>query len=111
LLHRLRVCKIADKLDLSYSTSGELNKIIDALPGPPPFETKALLIEGERLHFHCRNIILCVKALFGNPEFAEDLFLAPERHYTDAERTCRVYNEVHTGDWWWSVQVRGTIFY
>ena len=100
-----------DKLDLSYSTSSELNKIIDALPGPPPFVTEEVEIGGEHLQFHCRNIILCVKALFGNPEFAEDLILAPERHYTDVEQTCQVYNEMHTGDWWWSVQVRGSIFY
>jgi hypothetical protein len=30
---------------------------------------------------------------------------APERHYTNEERTCRIYNEMHTGDWWWTVQV------
>ena len=23
-------------------------------------------------------------------------------------RTCRIYNEMHTGNWWWSVQVRHT---
>ncbi|KAH9019702.1 hypothetical protein EDB84DRAFT_1624592 [Lactarius hengduanensis] len=40
----------------------------------------------------------------GNPEFARDLVFAPERHYTDHERTCRVYSEIHTGDWWWAVQ-------
>ena len=100
-----------DKLDLSYSTSGELNKIIDALLGPPPFVTEEVEIGGEHLQFHCRDIILCVKALFGNLEFAEDLILAPERHYTDVEQTCQVYNEMHTGDWWWLVQVHGLIFY
>ena len=100
-----------DRLGLSYSTSGELNKIVDTLPGPPPFETNEFTIGGERLQFHCRNIILCVKALFGNPEFAEDLIFAPEWHYTDDQRTCRIYNELHTGDWWWSVQVRGSIVY
>ncbi|KAH9049439.1 hypothetical protein EDB84DRAFT_1666988 [Lactarius hengduanensis] len=44
------------------------------------------------------------EAIFGNPEFARELVFAPERHYTDAERTCRVYNEMYTADWWWSVQ-------
>jgi hypothetical protein len=35
----------------------------------------------------------------------QDLVFAPERHYTDPERTCCIYNEMHTGDWWWAVQV------
>ncbi|KAN0142113.1 hypothetical protein V8E53_000575 [Lactarius tabidus] len=100
----LAIPEFAQKLGLSYCTSDELNKIIDTLPAPPPFETNELVIGGEHLQFHSRNIILCVKALFRNPEFAEDLILAPERHYTNISRTCRVYNELHTGDWWWSVQ-------
>jgi hypothetical protein len=41
-----------------------------------------------------------------DPQFADDLVFAPEQHYTSEERTCRVYNEIHTGDWWWTVQVR-----
>lgn len=34
------------------------------------------------------------------------MVFAPEQHYTNAEKTHRIYNEMHTGDWWWSVQVR-----
>ena len=85
----------------------ELNNIIDkVLPGPrPPFQCTDLAIGGEQLQFHYCNIIPSIQALFGNPKFARELVFAPERHYTDTERTCRVYNEMHTGDWWWSVQV------
>ena len=98
--------KVVEKLSLSYSTSKELNDIIDkALPGPPPFQCLNLNVDGEDLEFHCREIIPCIRSLFGNPDFANELIYAPERHYTDAERTCRVYNEMHTGNWWWSVQV------
>lgn len=98
-----------EKLGLSYSTSKELNDIIDkALPGAPPFRCLNLKVDGEHLEFHCREIIPCIRSLFGNPDFANDLIYAPERHYTDAERTCRVYNEMHTGNWWWSVQVRAS---
>ena len=53
---------------------------------------------GEHLKFHCREIIPCLKALFGDPEFKDNLVFAPEQHFTDNERTCRVYNEMHTGD-------------
>jgi hypothetical protein len=48
----------------------------------------------------------CIRALYGDPQFAEHLVFAPERHYTSREHSCRIYNEMHTGDWWWSVQVR-----
>ncbi|KAH8979571.1 hypothetical protein EDB86DRAFT_2814449, partial [Lactarius hatsudake] len=46
----------------------------------------------------------CIWTLFGNPEFAHDLVFAPERHYTDSTQTCRIYDEMYMGDWWWSVQ-------
>lgn len=98
--------KVVDRLGLSYSTSQELNKIIDAkLTGLPQFHCQELTISGERLEFHYRDIIECIRALFGNPEFAHDLVFAPERHYTNSTQTRRVYSEMHTGDWWWSVQV------
>ena len=60
---------------------------------------------GERLNFYCCEILPCVKALFGDPELKHDLIFAPEQHFTNNERTCHIYNEMHTGDWWWSVQV------
>ncbi|KAF8263319.1 hypothetical protein EI94DRAFT_1772973 [Lactarius quietus] len=98
----LAMPEVVNKLGLSYSTSGELNKIVDTLHSPPPFEAHKLVIGGETLLFHCHDIMLCVKGLFGNPAFADQLIFAPERHYTDSGCTCQVYNELHTGDWWWS---------
>jgi hypothetical protein len=58
------------------------------------------------LEFYYRNTLLCIQSLYGDPAFAHDLIFLLERHYTNDERTCRVYNEIHTGNWWWSVQVR-----
>ena len=99
--------KVIEKLGLSYKTANELNDIIDKeLPGRPPFKLHELVIGGERLQFHYREAIPCIRALFGDPKFTNDLVFAPERHYADREKTCRVYSEMHTGDWWWSVQVR-----
>ena len=98
--------KLVDSLGLSYHTSKELNDFIDKeLPGSPPFKSQDLIIGGEHLQFHYRDVIMCIWALFGNPEFAHDLIFAPERHYTNSSQTCHIYNEMHTGDWWWSVQV------
>ena len=100
LLHYLtKYSKVVETLGLSYSTSSELYNIIDKLPGgTPPFNSDALVMGGEDLKLNHRDIILCVRSLFGNPEFAQDLIFAPERHYTNAERTSQIYNEMHTGD-------------
>jgi hypothetical protein len=43
----------------------------------------------------------CVRALYGDPEFAQDLVFAPERHYADVDKTIRLYHDLHTAEWWW----------
>jgi hypothetical protein len=97
--------KIAD--GLSYNTVKELNGIIDTkLPGRAPFRCKTVKIGGERLEFHFRDVIECIRSLYGDPQFMHDLAFAPERHFMGPEGTCRIYSEMHTGDWWWIVQVR-----
>ena len=98
--------KIVDKLGLSYRTVKQLNDIVDnKLLGRPPFQCKELSIGNERLEFYCRDAMECIRSLYGDPRFAQDLIFTPERHYTSTERVHRIYNEIHTADWWWSVQV------
>jgi len=85
----------------------ELNeKIDDDLPTCPTFQRKEVSFGGEALEFYYRDIMKCIQAIYSDPQFADVLVFAPERHYTSQERTCRIYNELHTGDWWWKVQVR-----
>ena len=99
--------KVVEDLGLSYSTPKELNSVIDdSLPGRPPFKCQDLVIAGDTLQLYFRDVLQCIWTLYGDPEFARDLVYVPERHYTDCERKCRVYNEMHTGDWWWAMQVR-----
>ena len=88
----------------------ELNDIVDSeLPGRAPFERKEFKVGDEKLEFYCRDVIQCLRALYSDTRFAEHLVFVPERHYTSHECTCHIYNEMHTGDWWWMVQVRGNI--
>ena len=102
--------KVVNKLELSFSSTKELNNIIDnALPGRPAFQCRELVIGGETLEFYHHDILGCIRTIYSDPEFAQDLVVAPERHYTDQGRTERIYSEMHTGDWWWAVQVRNTI--
>jgi Plavaka transposase len=104
--HLIQEIKVVDALGLSFRTVKELNeKIDDELPACPPFQCKEVSFGGECLEFYYRDTIKCIQAIYGDPQFAHDLVFAPERHYTSEERMCRIYNEMHTGDWWWKVQV------
>jgi hypothetical protein len=87
----------------------ELNNIIDKkLPASrPSFSHGEIVVAGEVYDVYYRNIIECIRELFGNSEFDEELILKPERHYEDAsmDKDKRLYHDMHTGRWWWDTQV------
>ncbi|KAJ7841714.1 hypothetical protein B0H14DRAFT_3086726 [Mycena olivaceomarginata] len=96
---------VRDSLDLLYGNSVQLNKIIDELPAArPKFERSEVVVNGEVYHLYSRDILECVRALWGDTDFAPYLFVAPERHYIDKDKTIRMYHNMHTGKWWWSTQ-------
>ena len=79
--------KLTGRLGVSYRTMKDLNLIIDNLPGRRPlFQCQDVLIGNEKLQFHFRDILLCICAIYGDPEFVQDLVFTPERHYADQER-------------------------
>jgi hypothetical protein len=103
--------KVVEKLGLSYHNSQALHAIIDnKLPNRPKFHRSEVVIAGEAFEIYSRNIVDCIKSLFGDPEFTSQLILSPERHYADADRTQRLYHEMNTGKWWWNTQVNIIIF-
>ena len=61
------------------------------------------------MELHFWDVLGCIQSIYSDPELAQDLVVAPEHHYMDLERMDRVYSEMHTGDWWWAVQLRNTI--
>ncbi|KIL59617.1 hypothetical protein M378DRAFT_14733 [Amanita muscaria Koide BX008] len=96
---------VQEGLNLSFKNTRELNKFIDGkLPGRPPFEHQEILVGGEVCDVYFRDIIACIHALFGDPDFAPYLVVAPERHYTDESKEERMYHDMHAGRWWWSTQ-------
>ncbi|THH00887.1 hypothetical protein EW026_g1714 [Hermanssonia centrifuga] len=96
---------VHEKLGLSFKNSRELNRIIDGLPAQrPQFKREEIVVAGESYDVHFRDIIECVRALYGDPEFARHLVFLPERHYADADHTKRLYHDMHTGNWWWAIQ-------
>ena len=98
--------KVVEQLGLSFQNARELNRIIDEeMPGRPRFKHEEISLGGESFDFHFREVIPCIRTLFGDPNFARSLILVPERHYLDVDHTTRIFSEMHTGKWWWSVQV------
>ncbi|KAF8869819.1 hypothetical protein BD779DRAFT_1479404 [Infundibulicybe gibba] len=96
---------IQQKLGLSFKNSRELNKIIDAqIPDQPKFKCRNIGVAGESFELYYRNPIDCIRSLFGNPEFCNDLLMAPEMHFTRPNKQNQVYSELNTGSWWWETQ-------
>ncbi|KAN0139940.1 hypothetical protein V8E53_002245 [Lactarius tabidus] len=96
---------VVENLGLSFCNVRELNHLIDEeLPGRPRFKCEEISLGGESFDIHFREVIPCIRALFGDPNFASRLNLAPERHYLDEDCTVQIFSEMHTGNWWWSVQ-------
>ena len=85
-----------------------LQKKIDALPKQAVWEERKIsLIDdpGEEHLIQYRNPLDAVKALWGDPNHANDLVYSPVKVYTDEEHQDHLYNEMWTAKWWWKVQV------
>ncbi len=100
---------MSERLGLSFQNSRELNQLIDErLPSWPKFERHDIVIEGETFQVYFWNIMDCITLLYGNPEFAPHLVFAPERHYSNKDKTHCIYHNMYTGRWWWETQVHIT---
>ncbi len=87
-------------MNLPFRNSNQLNKIIDEeIPGRPHFKHEEIIVGGEAFDIYFRNIIECIQALFGDPEFAPFLVFVPERHYVAENKTVRRDNDRNTGKW------------
>ncbi|KAJ3538664.1 hypothetical protein NM688_g6483 [Phlebia brevispora] len=101
----LEIPGVQERLELSFKNVRELNKIVDALPSTrPKFIRDEIVVAEEAFEVYMRDVVECLRALFGNAEFARYLVFLPERHYADADQTMRLYYNMHTGKWWWAVQ-------
>lgn len=52
-----------------------------------------------------RDPLEVLQDIYAGPEYCEQMVFAPERHWVNNRRKKRVYNELHTGNWWWRRQV------
>ena len=85
----------------------ELNRIIDnKIPYTrPQFRREEIVLAGEAFEVYIRDIVECIKSLFGDPEFAPYLLLRPEHHFMDLTKQENAYSDMNTGTWWWEMQV------
>ena len=98
--------KIPEKLGLSFKNTRELNAIIDKkLSGRPRFQRHMVRVGSETCEVFYRDIVECIRSLFGDQTFTPYLHFAPEKHYTDDTKDSRMYHDMHTGKWWWATQV------
>ncbi|KAF8065173.1 hypothetical protein FPV67DRAFT_1653931 [Lyophyllum atratum] len=101
----MKIDGVSEKLGLSFKSTKELNKMIDeSLPGRPRFQRHEVLIGDEVCEVFFRDVIACIRALLGDPDFAVYLVFVPEKHYADGAETIRMYHDMKTGKWWWSTQ-------
>ncbi|KAG1865424.1 hypothetical protein F4604DRAFT_1586067 [Suillus subluteus] len=97
---------VSERLSLSFKNANELNAIVDhGLPtGRPKFKREQIVVAGEAFDIYHRDVIECVKSLYGDLDFAKYLAFAPERHYSDEDEMIRLFHDMHTGKWWWDTQ-------
>jgi len=106
-MHLIQEMKVVEALNLLFHTVKEINeKINSKLPACPNFLCKEVSFGEERLEFYYRDVMKCIRVIYSDLQFTQDLVFAPERHYTNQECMCCIYDEMYTCDWWWKVQVR-----
>jgi hypothetical protein len=62
----------------------------------------------DHIIFWHRDLIACAKWILRQAAYKEHLIYAPVRSFNAAGN--RVYDEMHTGDWWWSTQVGARLY-
>lgn len=85
-----------------------LYKKIDKLPGMAPWHETTIRLANEPDEAHLiqyRDPIEAIKSLWKNPTYAKHMVYAPTKMWANSDRDSRLYNEMWTGKWWWTVQV------
>ncbi|TEB30513.1 hypothetical protein FA13DRAFT_1792487 [Coprinellus micaceus] len=94
---------VVNALNLSFKNANELNKCINNhLPQHPQFERHEIIVAGKSFELYAHDIVECIRALWGDPEFAPYLVFEPEHHYANKNKTQQLYHDMHTGKWRWA---------
>ncbi|KAH9011301.1 hypothetical protein EDB84DRAFT_1590710 [Lactarius hengduanensis] len=95
-------------LNPTFTSAHALRSLIESLPDPPCWYCDQMIIESYKskqpIHFYWCNALSVIEYIFGNPVFASYMQYDPQRLWTDASRTERIYLEYMTGDFAWQSQ-------
>ncbi|KAG1845829.1 hypothetical protein F4604DRAFT_1595367 [Suillus subluteus] len=100
---------VVDKLGLSFHNIRGLHQVVNGVPARAQWKTRQLWYKSDPEDKHTiyyRNPCDVMQSLLGNPAFTNDIVYRPKKIFTDSSKNTRIYNEMWTGDWWHSVQVR-----
>ncbi|KAH9020515.1 hypothetical protein EDB84DRAFT_1589727 [Lactarius hengduanensis] len=96
------------RLNPTFTSAHALRSLIESLPDPPRWYCDQMIIESyeskQPIHFYWRDALSVIEYIFGNPVFASYMQYDPQRLWTDASRTERIYSEYMTGDLAWQSQ-------
>ncbi|KAH9009376.1 hypothetical protein EDB83DRAFT_2509004 [Lactarius deliciosus] len=96
------------RLNPTFPSAHALRSLIESLPDPPRWYCDQMIIEGYKseqpIYFFWRDALSVIEYIFGNPVFASYMQYDPQRLWTDASRTERIYSEYMTGDFAWQSQ-------
>lgn len=100
----LRIEGLCKQMGLSFHTAQQLNRIIDGdLPEQRPRFEQGEVSLGETSEVYdvfYRDVLQCIKALYGDVEFANYLVFKPEQHFSDEACQNQLFHDMHTGLWW-----------
>ncbi|KIY67102.1 hypothetical protein CYLTODRAFT_454797 [Cylindrobasidium torrendii FP15055 ss-10] len=104
----LNIEGVREKLGLTYDNTAGLHRQLENIPlRAGKWHVKHLTFpdrESEPFILRHRDILEAVKALWGDPKFANRIVFKPSRIFTDRNRTHCIVNEMWTAEWWWQVQ-------
>jgi hypothetical protein len=98
---------VRDSLKSNYHLRQKIDRMEDGL-GHGSWKKSSLSMAWNEQHpdniaFWHRDLIGCAQWLLRQPAYEDHLTYVPVRCFNHAGH--RVYNEMHTGDWWWDKQV------
>ena len=114
LTRLLSIPGVVERLGLSYKDAHSLDQIIHhELPMPvgPEWKHMPVTFEQTQLDLYHRDITECIEQLYSDPSFADSMHYEPERLYADEKKASRMYEGMHTADWWFETQVRPTNYF
>jgi hypothetical protein len=93
--------------DLDFRSAKQLKRIMEGMivcDGLPTWQSTILYDPHEKVEheFWYRNPLDIIQYLLAQPAFSPHLQFQATREYQDSQR---IYNELHTADWWWEVEV------